>query len=83
MWLLSRGVLYRCAATAAPQKRIRCRKAASLVIVGDPSDVNTSLDGSTYPRWFGLVENIFFQLKTQHAKSGTSAATYKLMEPHY
>ena len=32
-------------------------------------------------RLFWLVENIFFQLKTLLAKSGTSAATYDLMEP--
>ena len=34
-------------------------------------------------RLFGLVENIFFQLKMLQAKSGTSAATYDLMEPHW
>ena len=32
---------------------------------------------------FWLVENIFFQLKTQQSKSGTCAATYKLMEHHW
>ena len=29
-----------------------------------------------------LVENVFSPIKTQQAKSGTSAATYELAEPH-
>ena len=34
-------------------------------------------------RCVALVSFIFFlQIKTQHALSGTSAATYKVMEPH-
>ena len=52
-----------------------------------PSDVNTSLDRSTYPRkkikMLLLVENDFSRVKTQQATSVTCAATYKLMEPHY
>ena len=34
-------------------------------------------------RLFCLIENIFFQLKILLAKSGTSAATSDLMEPHW
>ena len=30
-----------------------------------------------------LVENVFSTIKTQQATSGTNAATYKLMEPHW
>ena len=48
-------------------------------------DVNTTLDGSTQPRkkarLFKPDANISFLMKTQQAKSGTSA-TYKLMEAH-
>ena len=32
-------------------------------------------------RLFKPVELFSFLMKTQHAKTGTSAATYKLMEP--
>ena len=34
-------------------------------------------------RLYWLVENDFFPIKTQQATSGTSAATYELMEPHW
>ena len=51
-----------------------------------PSDVNTMLDGSTYPGWkmcrFNFWFFFFLRIKTQQAISGTSAATYKVMEPH-
>ena len=50
-----------------------------------PSDINTNLDGSTYPgkRCFVLASYIFFLLvKTEQAISGTSAVTYKVMESH-
>ena len=33
-------------------------------------------------RLLGQVENVFSHIKTQQATSGTSAAIYKLMEPH-
>ena len=49
------------------------------------SDENTVLDGSTYSdeRCVVLASLIFSLLiKMQHAISGTSAATYKVMEPH-
>ena len=50
-----------------------------------PSDVNTTLDGSTYPRWkMSRFSKFHFllQIKTQQAISGTSAATYKVMQSH-
>ena len=51
-----------------------------------PSDVNIMLDGSTYPRWkmccFSQF-HFFLQIKTQQAISRTSAATYKVLEPHW
>ena len=34
-------------------------------------------------RLLWLDENVFSPIKTQQATSGTSAATYKLMEPHW
>ena len=34
-------------------------------------------------RLFWIVENVFFLMKTQQAISETSAATCKLMEPHW
>ena len=50
-----------------------------------PSNVKATLVGSTYPGWkmFHFGGYIFFLLKkTLEAKSGTSAATYKVMKPH-
>ena len=41
------------------------------------------LDGSTNPRCIILASLIFFlHMKTERAISGTSAATYKVTEPH-
>ena len=46
-----------------------------------PRDVNTTLHGSTYPGWnmfhFSLL------MKTEQARSATSAATSKVTKPHY
>ena len=49
-----------------------------------PSDVNTMLEGSTYPKYklAVLAFRNFLPIETQQSISGTSAATYKLMEPH-
>lgn len=50
------------------------------------SDVNTSLDGNTFPRWkigYLVQTNNFLPVKMQQAISGTSAATYEAVEPHY
>ena len=34
-------------------------------------------------RLLWLAENVISPIKTQHATTGTSAATYKVLEPHY
>ena len=47
-----------------------------------PSDVNTTLDGSTYPGWSQLTYFLSDD-NAQQAISGTSAATYKLLIIRY
>ena len=50
------------------------------------SDVNATLDGSTYPRWkMGHFSqpNFFLLIIAQHIISGTRAASYNVMKPHY
>ena len=51
-----------------------------------PSEVNPTLDGSTYPRWklgcFSVLRFVIITIEMLLGRSGTSVATYKLMEPH-
>ena len=51
-----------------------------------PSDVNTTIDGCTYPGWkmcnFSQAHFFLVNQNTSGNISGTSAAIYKVMEPH-
>ena len=57
----------------------------SLGYNGAPSNINKTLDGSTYrdERQVDKTSIFFFTLETEQATSGICAFTDKLTEPHF